>query len=59
MEDNSRSQIEVDGQVLPEKVVVYERDEFGRLHKKTKRLVIKKKEEELSDIQKKEIDSAF
>ena len=56
-EDTKR--LNAEGENLPEVIVVYERDEHGRLHRKKKRLVRKSKKDELSDIQRKEIDGAF
>jgi Ca2+-binding EF-hand superfamily protein len=46
-------------QDLPERIVVYEKDENGKIHRKTKKLVRKSKNDELTEVQKKEIDGAF
>ncbi len=44
---------------LPEIIVEYVKDEEGRIHRKKKRLVKKKKDRGLTDVQMKEIDGAF
>ena len=47
------------GESVPEIIYTYEKGPDGKIHRKKKRLVKKSKKEELSDIQRKEIDGAF
>ena len=47
------------GETVPEVIYIYEKGPDGKIHRKKKRLVKKSKKDELSDIQKKEIDGAF
>ena len=47
------------GETVPEVIYTYEKGPDGKIHRKKKRLVKKSKKDELTDIQKKEIDGAF
>ena len=47
------------GETVPEVIYTYEKGPDGKIHRKKKRLVKKSKKDELSDIQRKEIDGAF
>ena len=47
------------GESVPEVIYTYEKGPDGKIHRKKKRLIKKSKKEELTDIQKKEIDGAF
>ena len=47
------------GETVPEVIYTYEKGPDGKIHRKKKRLIKKSKKDELSDIQRKEIDGAF
>ena len=47
------------GDPRPEYITVYERDQYGKLHRKKKKLTKIDTKDELTEVQKKEIDGAF
>lgn len=58
MEPEEQNFIDVNGEYLPEIIIVYEKTDDGKILKKKKRLV-KKSKSELTAVQRQEIDQAF